>query len=62
MFFESTVHKVKIMTAEKSQSLTDTEINRALDELRMTKCCIDKINYIRSNDGKLITCIIEYLM
>lgn len=61
MFFESAMHKVKVVTAEKNQSLTDTEINKAIDELRRTDYIIDKMNYICDSNGRLVMVVIEYI-
>lgn len=52
---------VKVVSANSEKELTDIEINRAIDEIVNRKNEIDKIVYISDVNGKLITCIIEYL-
>ncbi|MCM1231604.1 MAG: hypothetical protein NC489_15915 [Ruminococcus flavefaciens] len=49
------------MSANSEKELTDTEINKAIDEIVNRKNEIDRIVYISDVNGKLITCIIEYL-
>lgn len=53
--------KVKIIAADREHlSLSDETVNAALDKLTDKNFSVDKIEYLRNDNGRLITVIIEY--